>query len=65
MDNIKISNMTISDLSLISNNLISDFDAFWSVDNVRSELNNPNSKYIIMKKNNTIIGFRRYLENNR
>lgn len=57
MDNIQISKMTISDLDSIQNSLLSDFDDFWSVSIFKSELLNPNSKYIVAKINNKIVGF--------
>ena len=57
MDNVEISLMTISDLDLIEDSLLTDFDDFWSYDTFKSELLNPNSKYIIAKKNNEILGF--------
>ena len=57
--------MTISDLDLISHNLLSDFDDFWNIATLKSELENPNSKYIIAKNNNEIVGFRWYLESSR
>ena len=65
MDDIKIYDMTISDLDLISNNLSADFDNFWNIDTLKAELENPNSKYIIAKNGNEIVGFRWYLESSR
>ncbi|MBQ3145662.1 MAG: ribosomal protein S18-alanine N-acetyltransferase [Clostridia bacterium] len=57
MDNIKISNMTLLDLECISNILQSDFDDFWNITTLKSELLNPNSKYIVAKLDNLIVGF--------
>lgn len=57
MDNLEISNMTISDFKNISPILISDFDAFWSCQTLYSELNNPNSYYIVAKASTEIVGF--------
>lgn len=57
MDNLKISNMTISDFEIISPTLALDFDDFWSSSTLRSELNNPNSHYIVAKINKEIVGF--------
>ncbi len=57
MDNIEISNMTLLDLECISGTLESNFDDFWNVSTLKSELLNPNSKYIVAKFNNTIVGF--------
>ena len=57
MDNVKIYKMTIADLDTISDILFSDFDDFWTVSTLKSELQNPNSQYIIAKLNNEIVGF--------
>ena len=57
MDNMEISIMNISDLELIKDILLSDFDEFWNYSTLKSELLNPNSKYIVTKKDNTILGF--------
>jgi ribosomal-protein-alanine N-acetyltransferase len=54
---IKISNMKLSDLEEISNNLETDFDDFWNYNIFKSELENPNAKYIVAKFNNKIVGF--------
>ena len=53
----QISNMTISDLDSISNILYSDFDDFWKTSNLKSELENINSKYIVARLDNKIVGF--------
>lgn len=57
MDDIKISNMTISDFEIILPILLSDFDDFWSSDTLKTELNNTNSYYIVAKQNENIVGF--------
>lgn len=57
MDNIKISKMTISDLEEISDILFSDFDDFWNINIFRNELLNSNSKYIVAKLDNKIVGY--------
>lgn len=57
MDNVEISIMTVSDLDLIKDVLISDFDDFWNYNTFKNELLNPNSKYIIAKRNNEILGY--------
>lgn len=57
MKEIKISEMTLSDLNEISNILTTDFDDFWNASTLESELKNPFSKYIVAKKENEIIGF--------
>ena len=57
MDNLELSEMTLSDLDTIQDILVSEFDNFWSANILRNELQNPNSKYIVAKFNNTIVGF--------
>lgn len=57
MDNLKISNMTISDFEIISPILSLDFDSFWSPEVLKGELNNENSQYIVAKIDNEIVGF--------
>lgn len=57
MDNVQISKMTISDLNEIENILFSDFDDFWNINVFKNELLNPNSKYIVAKVDNKIIGY--------
>lgn len=57
MDNLEISDMTISDFEIISPILTSDFDDFWSIQTLHSELNNPNSHYVVAKINTEIVGF--------
>ena len=55
-DNV-ISKMDISDLESIKNILLTDFDDFWNYTTFKSELLNPNSKYIVAKLDNQIVGF--------
>lgn len=57
MDNVKIYNMTLSDLETIEDILLSDFDDFWNINTFKNELSNPNSKYIVAKIDDTIVGF--------
>ena len=57
MDNIIIENMTLSNLDSISSILEKDFDNFWTYNIFKSELNNKNSKIIVAKLNDEIIGF--------
>lgn len=55
---INITNMTLNDFKLIENNLLKDFDDFWTPDTLKSELLNTNSKYIVAKNNlDEILGF--------
>lgn len=55
--NLEIYNMTFLDLNLIKDNLIKDFDDFWTYDILNDELNNPNSEYFVAKLENNILGF--------
>lgn len=57
MDNIEISRMTISDLNEIEDILFSDFDDFWNINTFKSELLNPDSKYIVAKIDGKIVGY--------
>ncbi len=57
MSNIKIYTMKIEDLDLITDNLETDFDNFWNYNVFKSELENGNSKYLVAKINNQIVGF--------
>lgn len=54
---INIDTMTIKDLNEISDILFSDFDDFWNYNVFKNELENENSKYIVAKANNEIVGF--------
>ncbi len=61
MDNLNqkiiISFMSLNDLEIIKDILNSDFDDFWNYNILKDELQSKNSKYIIAKSNNEIIGF--------
>ena len=49
--------MTLDDFEKIKENLITDFDEFWTPGILLSELKNENTKYIVLKENDNIIGF--------
>ena len=53
----QISKMELKDLDLIADKLETDFDNFWNYNVFKSELENENSKYIVAKNDNKIIGF--------
>lgn len=55
--NIKIETMTLEDLEIIKDALISDYDNFWNYNIFKEELQNNNSKYLVAKINNEIVGF--------
>ena len=54
---ISIYKMEISDLDSISDILSSEFDDFWNYNVFKNELHNKNSRYIVAKQNNEIVGF--------
>lgn len=49
--------MTLTDVITIKNNLISDFDDFWTYHILKEELENQNSSYLVAKIDNEIVGF--------
>lgn len=55
--NIDITTMTFEDINLIEENFSENFDKFWSIDILKSDFQNENSKYIVAKIDNDIIGF--------
>ena len=57
LNNLLISSMTINDLNEIKDILEDEFDNFWNYNIFKSEIENPNSKYFVCKKNTEIIGF--------
>lgn len=57
MDNTQISDMTLNDFYEIEPIYNSDFDDFWKTSNLKSELENINSKYIVARLDNKIVGF--------
>lgn len=57
MDNLQISDMTIHDFYELAPIYTSKFDDFWKPSILKSELENINSKYIVAKLNNQVVGF--------
>ena len=49
--------MSLEDLEILKDDLITSFDDFWNYDILKSELLSDNSKYIIAKLNDDIVGF--------
>jgi ribosomal-protein-alanine N-acetyltransferase len=49
--------MTLEDYEKIKDNLQEDFDDFWTPSILKSELESENSKYIVAKENDEIVGF--------
>ena len=54
---IQILDMNLSDLNCIKNILSTEFDDFWNYDILKNELKSENSKYIVAKTNDEIVGF--------
>ncbi len=54
---IKIEKMSLLDFETIKDSLQSEFDDFWTQSILKSELENENSKYIVAKENQNIVGF--------
>ncbi len=54
---ITIKKMNLKDYEKIKDNLKKDFDDFWTPTVLESELKNKNSKYIVAKENEEILGF--------
>ncbi len=54
---IKIREMKFEDYEKIKDNLQKEFDEFWTVSILKSELENDNSRYIVALKNREIVGF--------
>ena len=57
MENIEILPMTMEDLEIIKDELEEKFDKFWTYGILKSEIANINSRYIVAKCKNEIIGF--------
>lgn len=57
MNNININQMNLKDLENIKDILTSEFDDFWNYNVLKEELENKNSKYLVAKIDNEIIGF--------
>lgn len=54
---IEISKMTLDDFEQIKDILQEEFDEFWKPSILKSELESLNSKYIVAKENDKIVGF--------
>ena len=49
--------MTLDDFEIIKDRLQEEFEEFWTPGVLFSELKNENTKYIVLKENNNILGF--------
>ena len=57
MENIKILPMTLDDLEIIKTELVEKYDKFWTYGILKSEIVNINSRYIVAKYKDEIVGF--------
>ena len=57
MNNIEIFDMSFDDFKELEPIYTTEFDDFWDIQNLKSELKNSNSKCIVAKLNNKIVGF--------
>ena len=57
MEKIIVDYMTLDDFEIIKDRLQEEFDEFWTPGVLFSELKNENTKYIVLKENNNILGF--------
>ena len=57
MSDIEIFSMTVNDLEIIKDELEEKFDKFWTYRILKSEIANINSKYIVAKYKEEIVGF--------
>lgn len=56
-EKIKIMDMTMEDIEVITPNFQTEFDEFWNINNLRNDFANSNSKYFVAKINDEIVGF--------
>ncbi len=56
-NNFDIDFMKLDDLENIKDTLESEFDDFWNYNVFKSELENPNSTYFVVKCDGEIVGF--------
>lgn len=54
---ININVMTSTDIELMEPDFAKNFDKFWSVDILKNDFKDANSKYIVAKVDNEIVGF--------
>ena len=57
MDNLKITDMKVSDLQEITGIYDTDFPNSWKISTLESELNNSSSQYIVARLDYEIVGF--------
>lgn len=57
MNKIIVDDMSLDDFNMIKDELQEKFDEFWTPGVLLSELENKNTKYIVLKSENEILGF--------
>ena len=57
LNKIEILEMTKEDVEEIKEELETEFDDFWNYNILKSEIENPKSRYYVSKINNEIVGF--------
>lgn len=60
-DNLLVERMSLKDLEEIKDILIKEFDDFWNENILKSELENENSRYYVLREDDYIIGFGGFL----
>lgn len=55
--NIDITTMTFEDINSIEPSFSENFDKFWSIAILKNDFENENSKYIVAKIDNEVVGF--------
>lgn len=55
--NITIDTMAFDDIVSIESNFTQSFDKFWSIDILKEDFKNENSKYIVAREGNEVLGF--------
>lgn len=54
---VNIDIMMLDDIALLKPNFAKNFDKFWSIDILKNDFKDINSKYIVAKVDNEIVGF--------
>ena len=61
--NYRIEKMSLDDCTRLSQNLLNDFDDFWTPSSLMTELKNENNYFIVAKEDDIIVGFAGMLVN--
>ena len=55
--NVEVSKMNKTDYEQIKQNLVRDFDDFWTISSLETEMQNKDNYFAIAKEDDTIVGF--------